>query len=259
KQVLHVRSISSWAPVCIGPYCQANTLGPGGGFALVAGQIGLQAASMTFPTRHSGHPPVPCAGGAASKEAISERRPIHEQELSLCVSHASSVASAVGASVSRGCVFATLYVSEEAAAAAAGGGAAAAAHATAGVMDRTDKEGGVAGEGREDTSRTSSSDAGTSAGAAAPAGGSGGWLEGMIDECRVLMEGRLSQEQAEATAEAAGTKGGEDDDSAEDGWTSDPEELAKEAARKMVLARRVPILAVVVPSLPRNATVELEV
>ncbi|CBN78880.1 conserved unknown protein [Ectocarpus siliculosus] len=262
RQVLHVRSISSWAPVCIGPYCQANTLGPGGGFALVAGQIGLQAASMTFPARRSGRPPVPCAGGATSKEAISERRPIHEQELSLCVSHASSVASAVGASVSRGCVFATLYVSEEAAAAAAaaaaGGGAAVAAHAKAGAMDRTDEEGAVAGEGRGDTRRTSSSDAGTSAGAAAPAGGSGGCLEGMVDECRVLMEGRLSQEQAEAAAEAAGTEGGEDGDSAEDGWTSDPEELAKEAPRKMVLARRVPILAVVVPSLPRNAAVELE-
>ncbi|CAN0160397.1 unnamed protein product [Ectocarpus fasciculatus] len=81
----------------------------------------------------------------------------------------------------------------------------------------------------------------------------------MVNECRVLMEGRLSQEQAEAAAEAAGTEGGGDDDSAEDGWTSDPEELAKEAARKMVLARRVPILPVVVPSLPRNATVELEV
>ncbi|CAB1108934.1 unnamed protein product [Ectocarpus sp. CCAP 1310/34] len=260
RQVLHVRSISSWAPVCIGPYCQANTLGPGGGFALVAGQIGLQAASMTFPARRSGRPPAPCAGGSASKEAMSETRPIHEQELSLCVSHASSVASAVGASVSRGCVFATLYVSEEAAAAAAGGGTAAVAHATAGVMDRTDEEGGVAGEGRGDTRRPSSSDAGTSAGAAAPAGGSGGSLEGMVDECRVLMEGKLTQEQAEAAAEVAGTEGGgEDDDSAEDGWTSDPEELAKEAARKMVLARRVPILAVVVPSLPRNATVELEV
>ncbi|CAN0159193.1 unnamed protein product [Ectocarpus sp. 4 AP-2014] len=261
RQVLHVRSISSWAPVCIGPYCQANTLGPGGGFALIAGQIGLQAASMTFPARRSGRPPVPCAGGAASKEAISERRPIHEQELSLCVSHASSVASAVGAGVSRGCVFATLYVSEEAAAAAAAarGGAAVAAHATAGGMDRTDEEESVAGEGRGDTRRTSSSDASTSTGAVAPAGGSGGWLEGMVDECRVLMEGRLSQEQAEAAAEAAGTEGREDDDSAEDGWTSDPEELAKEAARKMVVARRVPILAVVVPSLPRNATVELEV
>lgn len=50
-QVLHVRSISSWAPVCIGPYCQANTLGPGGGIALIAGQIGLQPASMAFPAR----------------------------------------------------------------------------------------------------------------------------------------------------------------------------------------------------------------
>lgn len=168
------------------------------------------------------------------QEAISERRPIHEQELSLCVSHASSVASAVGASVSRGCVFATLYVSQEVASAAAtaGGGAAIAPHATAEGTDRTDEEGGVAWKGRGDTRITTSSDAGTSAGAAKPAGGN--WLEGMVGECRVLMEGRLSHEQAEAAAEAAGMEGGGDDDSAEDGWTSDPEELAKEAARKMV-------------------------
>ena len=30
RQVLHVRSVSEWAPVCIGPYAQANTVACGG-------------------------------------------------------------------------------------------------------------------------------------------------------------------------------------------------------------------------------------
>ncbi|CAN0472158.1 unnamed protein product, partial [Discosporangium mesarthrocarpum] len=46
QQVLHVRSLSSWAPVCIGPYSQANALGPGAALCLIAGQIGLDPASM---------------------------------------------------------------------------------------------------------------------------------------------------------------------------------------------------------------------
>lgn len=122
---------------------------------------------------------------------------IHEQEMALCVSHASSVASAVGASVSRGCVFATLYVSQEAAAAA-----------DSAASNRAGADGT-----RGDTTRLHG----------------GGWLQGMVDECRALMEARCAQEQAEAAAEAAGTgaAGGEDNDSAEDGWTSDPEEVAK--------------------------------
>ena len=130
---------------------------------------------------------------------------IHEQEMGLCVSHASSVASAVGASVARGCVFATLYVSQEAAAAAA---------AAAALTSATSN--GAGG----DTSTTQGDN----------------WLQGMVDECRVLMEARCIQEQAEAAAEAAGTgaAGEWEEDSAEDGWTSDAEELAKEAAKKKV-------------------------
>eukprot|EP00903_Cladosiphon_okamuranus_P015964 g14746.t1 len=228
RQALHVRSISSWAPVCIGPYCQANTLGPGGGIALIAGQIGLQPTSMTFPARIA----LPSSSSRdSSSEGERRAMMVHEQEMALCVSHASSVASAVSASVSRGCVFTTLYISQEAAAAAA---AAAAAVSSAASHETGDNTTSVRGAS---------------------------WMQGMIDECRVLMEARLAQEQAEAAAEAAGTgaAGEGDDDSAEDGWNSDPEELAKEAARKMVLVRPVPFLAVVVPSLPRNATVELEV
>ena len=46
RQVLHVQSISHWAPVCVGPYSQVNTLRSGLHF--LAGQIGLNPATMTL-------------------------------------------------------------------------------------------------------------------------------------------------------------------------------------------------------------------
>ncbi len=45
RDILHVRSQSHWAPLCIGPYCQANFL-CNGGLSLVAGQIGLVPSTM---------------------------------------------------------------------------------------------------------------------------------------------------------------------------------------------------------------------
>jgi diphthine-ammonia ligase len=44
REVLHVQSISQWAPVCVGPYSQVNTLRSGLHF--LAGQIGLIPATM---------------------------------------------------------------------------------------------------------------------------------------------------------------------------------------------------------------------
>jgi enamine deaminase RidA (YjgF/YER057c/UK114 family) len=44
RKVLHVQSLSHWAPVCVGPYSQANTLL--GALHFLAGSIGLQPASM---------------------------------------------------------------------------------------------------------------------------------------------------------------------------------------------------------------------
>lgn len=44
REVLHVQSISHWAPVCVGPYSQVNTLRSGLHF--MAGQIGLVPATM---------------------------------------------------------------------------------------------------------------------------------------------------------------------------------------------------------------------
>jgi diphthine-ammonia ligase len=45
KRVLHVQSISAWAPSCIGPYSQAVSLG---GLVRLAGQIALDPATMTM-------------------------------------------------------------------------------------------------------------------------------------------------------------------------------------------------------------------
>ena len=44
REVLHVQSISRWAPVCVGPYSQVNTLRSG--LQFLAGQIGLVPETM---------------------------------------------------------------------------------------------------------------------------------------------------------------------------------------------------------------------
>lgn len=46
RDVLHVQSISHWAPVCVGPYSQVNTLRSC--LHLLAGQIGLVPSTMTL-------------------------------------------------------------------------------------------------------------------------------------------------------------------------------------------------------------------
>ena len=48
RSTLHVRSRSAWAPQCLGPYCQANTLIKSITFA--AGQVPLDAPTMTLST-----------------------------------------------------------------------------------------------------------------------------------------------------------------------------------------------------------------
>jgi len=48
RSVLHVQSISNWAPVCVGPYSQANTIRSS--IVFLAGQIGLVPATMKLNT-----------------------------------------------------------------------------------------------------------------------------------------------------------------------------------------------------------------
>lgn len=49
REVLHVQSRSCWAPSCVGPYSQANTLREG--LIYIAGQIGLIPSSMEIRSR----------------------------------------------------------------------------------------------------------------------------------------------------------------------------------------------------------------
>ncbi|GMI47992.1 hypothetical protein TrCOL_g628 [Triparma columacea] len=44
RETLHVQGISTWAPVCVGPYSQSNTLR--GSLTIVAGLVGLVPESM---------------------------------------------------------------------------------------------------------------------------------------------------------------------------------------------------------------------
>merc|ERR1719203_1564672 len=46
RKTLHVQSISHWAPVCIGPYSQANVLRSS--LVFMAGMIGLVPQSMSL-------------------------------------------------------------------------------------------------------------------------------------------------------------------------------------------------------------------
>eukprot|EP00850_Spirogloea_muscicola_P016894 SM000141S00838 [mRNA] locus=s141:37206:42036:+ [translate_table: standard] len=84
KKVLHVQSISSWAPACIGPYSQATLHG---GLLHMAGQLGLEPATMTLVN-----------GGAAAQT----RRALLSCE---------SVAASFGSTLRRDCVALTIYCS----------------------------------------------------------------------------------------------------------------------------------------------------
>lgn len=153
----------------------------------------------------------------------------HGAEMELCVRHASSVASAVGASLSRGCLFATLYVSQEtyssAAAAAADTVPAVAAAVAMPEQETTCVDSSAAGANTLDANVKIGS-----------TGRGKGILDDLVEECRELIEKGFRREQAEASAVAAAAGVGlgldDDDDSAEEGWTSDPQELEKEAAKK---------------------------
>ena len=54
RSVLHVQSRSFWAPVCVGPYSQANTLYHA--LHYLAGQIGLDPPTMTLVQQHPNRP-----------------------------------------------------------------------------------------------------------------------------------------------------------------------------------------------------------
>jgi diphthine-ammonia ligase len=81
--VLHVQSISRWAPACIGPYSQAYTADS---ITYLAGQIGLDPPTMTL---------VPSL----------------EDQITLSFQHIESVAQAVKTSL-KSALCATVYVTD---------------------------------------------------------------------------------------------------------------------------------------------------
>jgi len=87
RHTLHVKSVSEWAPTCIGPYAQANALCQH--LVLVAGQIPLAAATMTV-----WEPP----SGRSLDGAI--------EQLSLSLQHAANVLACENSAIEKllGCV-----------------------------------------------------------------------------------------------------------------------------------------------------------
>ena len=61
RRVLHVQSISHWAPTCIGPYSQASTVG---GLVHCAGQIALEPCSMSMVQEEPWQELLRCAEGS---------------------------------------------------------------------------------------------------------------------------------------------------------------------------------------------------
>ena len=61
RHTLQLQSISLWAPVCVGPYSQSNTIK--GCLTFLAGQIGLDPPSMTL---------VGGSGGSTDKRGSSD-------------------------------------------------------------------------------------------------------------------------------------------------------------------------------------------
>ena len=96
RAAMHVQSVSAWAPACIGPYAQATRCG---GLIHVAGQLGLEPASMTLRCGVGG-----AADAAAQSAAATEA--------------AEAVAAAMRAPLRRAAVAATLYATSAASASA---------------------------------------------------------------------------------------------------------------------------------------------
>ena len=82
REVLHVKSLSEWAPLCIGPYAQMNRVGD---LCHVAGQIGLVPETMQVLSH-----PKECSSKAMAK-----------READLCLQHCERVLACSGSSIDR--------------------------------------------------------------------------------------------------------------------------------------------------------------
>ena len=96
RRVMHVQSISGWAPACIGPYAQAVCISDS--LLFLAGQLGLVPSTMALP--------VTCDGASSSVE-----------EAAWAVRSADAVATAMGAPMKECSLAVTLYATSQQAAA----------------------------------------------------------------------------------------------------------------------------------------------
>jgi len=119
RTCLHVRSMSEWAPLCIGPYAQANALPcvsrepDRGALVFVAGQIPLDPATMTVwtpsdallatATATTGPPPAadPDPDQPLRDDVCTALQRTVLMQLALCLRHVARVLAPLGASLRR--------------------------------------------------------------------------------------------------------------------------------------------------------------
>ncbi|KAK9831634.1 hypothetical protein WJX74_003462 [Apatococcus lobatus] len=111
RRALHVQSISSWAPACIGPYSQATSHQD---ILFMAGQLGLDPISMALTQPPSSS--EPSDDQAAVSDASSSRAYEHARaEAQRCLTSCQAVAIAMGCDLPQGLLAATTFVASAAA------------------------------------------------------------------------------------------------------------------------------------------------
>eukprot|EP01033_Poteriospumella_lacustris_P017503 gene17503-12519_t len=241
REVLHVQSMSQWAPLCIGPYCQANILQDF--FLFVAGQIPLQPGTMTL--RPHTAPARPGEGGGGVHRLSREDLLL---DMTLSLRHVHRVLSVLQSDLHH-LLSVIVYV-----------------NTAYSVVEGEEEEGEGEGEGGQPSS---SSTKGTGGG-----GVSSLWTSGRVLMERLCRQNAFVGDSGVAIADAIqqhATEGNaaedeEGEEYAEDfdayDVDQDDQEEAEERHRKAQASAHAvlpPIIFVGVPGLPRNASCEIEV
>lgn len=100
RHVLHVQGISHWAPVCIGPYSQANIIR--GSLIFMAGQIGLDPPTMTLKKNKKMND---------SNSHNDDIKNQIESQLIQCWTNAASVLDSLDSGSLKDCLGALVYIS----------------------------------------------------------------------------------------------------------------------------------------------------
>ncbi|KAL1352374.1 hypothetical protein HN51_016364 [Arachis hypogaea] len=95
KKVLHIQSISSWAPSCIGPYSQATLHD---NILYMAGQLGLDPPTMNL-----------CSGGAIAELELALR---HCEAVAKCFRNSENMAKCFNCSISTTAIMFVVYCSK---------------------------------------------------------------------------------------------------------------------------------------------------